>query len=96
MVDGGAQGGHVLQDGQDVPAGLHHPAEVQCLQARRAQPSQPPHTNTPSALWVHFGDPPAPSWEGKGSDPTLPSAAEEAIFRRRSCSPLSVAYWASS
>lgn len=36
VVDGGAQRGHVLQDGQDVPPGLHHPAEVKSLWARRA------------------------------------------------------------
>lgn len=99
MVDGGVQGGHVLQDGQDVPAGLHHPAEVQRLQARRAQASQPLHTagKHPWALWVPFGDPPAqPSPAGKGSAPTLPSGADEAILRRRSCSPASVAYCASS
>lgn len=80
VVDGGAQGGHVLQDGQDVPAGLHHPAEVQRLQARRAQPSQPPHTqlaNTPpGSLGAFWGIPqPAarPSWEGQCSHLALSS-----------------------
>lgn len=76
MVDGGVQGGHVLQDGQDVPAGLHHPAEVQRLQARRAQASQPLHTagKHPWALWVPFGDPPAqPSREGQCSHLALGS-----------------------
>jgi len=37
VVDGGAQRGYVLQDGQDVPPGLHHPAEVESLRARRAR-----------------------------------------------------------
>lgn len=31
VVDGGPQGRVVLQDGQDVPPGLHHPAQVQLL-----------------------------------------------------------------
>lgn len=96
MVDGGVQGGHVLQDGQDVPAGLHHPAEVQRLQARRAQASQPLHTagkHPLGSLGAFWG---SPSPAGKGSAPTLPSGADEAILRRRSCSPASVAYCASS
>lgn len=78
MVDGGVQGGHVLQDGQDVPAGLHHPAEVQRLQARRAQASQPLHTagkHPLGSLGAFWGSPsPAqPSWEGQCSHLALGS-----------------------
>lgn len=36
------------------------------------------------------------SFAGKVTAPTFPSAADDAILRRRSCSPASVAYWASS
>lgn len=60
------------------------------------------HLSTPGAqqAWTPFGIPQLPiqpsSFAGKTAAPTFPSAADEAILRRCSCSLLSVAYWASS
>lgn len=40
VVDGGPQRRHVLQDGQDVPARVQHPALVETLEAERGGSSE--------------------------------------------------------